>query len=169
MQIRSIRPITCYRRILNSTPFPSSLPTEPACTDGWWISHVAWTTSTGLSNITRPKGHAFQTCDSSSHEIIIYPSKEGRTEDFLFLVSHESLERTKSQPRSTERSLFPFSPFSFSFSFFFFPSFSKKSPHCAAYGERDGRRGEAEGEGGNNMRWGGREAACKHRPARFHG
>lgn len=129
-------------------------------------------------------------CVNNEYRIIEYnPPKGTRVSNVRFLVArnhHISFERGPNRgfslsrfariPRTNEIAAsfhgtlsLPFLPLFFFLLFLFFPSFSKKSPHCAAYGERDGRRGEAEGEGGNNMRWGGREAACKHRPARFHG
>lgn len=88
-----------------------------------------------ISNISRPKGHAFQI----PHRTII-SSERGRAEDFLFLVSHESLERNRRLvPRNALSSLFLlFSLFFFLLSFF---PFFKEKPHCAANGERDGKRG----------------------------
>lgn len=87
-----------------------------------------------ISNISRPKGHAFQI----PHRTII-SSERGRAEDFLFLVSHESLERNRRLvPRNALSSLFLlFSLFFFLLSLFF-PLFQRKAP---ANGERDGKRG----------------------------
>lgn len=86
-----------------------------------------------ISNISRPKGHAFQI----PHRTII--SSERRIFSFSFRTnpSNEiaaSFHGTLSLPSSS------FSPFSFSFSLSFFPFFKEK-PHCAANGERDGKRG----------------------------
>lgn len=88
-----------------------------------------------ISNISRPKGHAFQIL----HRTII-SSERGRTEDFLFLVSHESLERNRRHGTLSLPSSF-FSPFSFSFSLSFFPFFREKPQRTASETERGGGGG----------------------------
>lgn len=87
-----------------------------------------------ISNISRPKGHAFQI----PHRTII-SFERSRTEDFLFLVSHESLERNRRLvPRNALSSLFLLFSFFFFLLSLFFPLFQRKAP---ANGERDGKRG----------------------------
>lgn len=127
--------------------------------NGMEISYV--TRITRYIEYISPKGT--RVSNSSSHDHILRKGPSGG----FSLSRFARIPRTKSPPRSTERSLFPLPPFlPFLFpSLSLFSPFSKKSPS-----ERRARRKEgAEGEGRNNMRWGGREAACKHRPARFHG
>lgn len=93
------------------------------------ISYV--TRTTRYIEYISPKGT--RVSNSSSHDHIL------RTEDFLFLVSHESLERNRRLvPRNALSSLFLlFSLFFFLLSLFF-PLFQRKAP---ANGERDGKRG----------------------------
>lgn len=90
-----------------------------------------------ISNISRPKGHAFQI----PHHIL----RKGPNGGFS-LSRFARIPRTKSPPRSTERSLFPLPPFlPFLFpSLSLFSPFSKKSPiarRTASETERGGGGG----------------------------
>lgn len=95
------------------------------------ISYV--TRTTRYIEYISPEGT--RVSNSSSHDHILRKEPNGG----FSLSRFARIPRTKSPPRSTERSLFPLPPFlPFLFPSLFFPLFQRKAP---ANGERDGKRG----------------------------
>lgn len=96
------------------------------------ISYV--TRTTRYIEYISPKGT--RVSNSSS-----YPPKGAERRIFSFSFrTNPSNEIAASFHGTLSLSSSSFSPFSFSFSLSFFPFFKEK-PHCAANGERDGKRG----------------------------